>query len=171
MLAVRHLWSFVVVIVVAVAFSVVSYEFIGTRPETMHTKMNNAWFIYTGPSEQNRTRRKKKEKKEKENRHEMYERISLSLSCFRHTRQWHFMVESKYTYSTRYYFIHTYIEAICMYVCLCIKMLCAEFKYTMYWTYVSFGDFYYLFTFPFAFVFAHYTFFDGIFSLHFLILS
>lgn len=39
--------GFVVVIVVAVAFSVVSCKFIGTRPETMHTKMNNAWFIYT----------------------------------------------------------------------------------------------------------------------------
>lgn len=81
-LVVRHLWSFVVVIVVAVAFSVVSYEFIGTRPETMHTKMNNAWFIYTGQSKQNRTEKYKMKKKTDIKRHEI-QRISLSLACIR----------------------------------------------------------------------------------------
>lgn len=88
--AIRHLWSFVVVIVVAVAFSVVSHRFTGTRPETMHTKMNNAWFIYTAKrwesewtnerSERTNTKKKEKKQKRKQTRKDIKSNESLFLS-------------------------------------------------------------------------------------------
>lgn len=146
-LVVRHLWSFVVVIVVAVAFSVVSYELIGTRPKTMHTKMNNAWFIYAGQSKQNRT---EKYKMKKENRHKKtWNPTNLSFSRMYQTRC--FIVEHRQSrYITRYYYICMHVCIIYLYV---LKYgVCAGFKYCYvlnickFWRFLVFTHIHVLFT-------------------------